>query len=102
MSSTRLRRNSWRPAQRPFAQPIDGHIEAVEAALHRLEATLERVVVDDRHEIVVAPGGLIPRLILGKVVRKGPSGEGHQAELAVNEENWEKIIKDYNLNDLSI
>ena len=27
---------------------------------------------------------------------------GHQAELTVNEENWEKIIKDYNLNDLSI
>ena len=27
---------------------------------------------------------------------------GHQAELAVNKENWEKIIKDYNLNDLSI
>ena len=28
--------------------------------------------------------------------------QGHQAELTVNEENWEKIIKDYNLNDLSI
>ena len=27
---------------------------------------------------------------------------GHQAELTVSEENWEKIIKDYNLNDLSI
>ena len=27
---------------------------------------------------------------------------GHQEELLVNEDNWEKTIKDYNLNDLSI